>query len=115
MREMVFKNITSANHSKRDLYLSKTIERDGIICKSEREHHYTIKKESKFQGLKDLRIINKNLHPREIYLIKSYNSKCGKEAFICNIKGNFYFINKGYLYSVLFEQSFKIDFINSKK
>lgn len=115
MREMVFKNITSPDRRKKDLFLSRTIKQNGIICKSEREHHYIIRKESKFNRLNDLKLISKNLPHRQISIIKNHNTKLGKEMFSCNVKGNFYFIKRGYVYLVQFNQSFKVDLIDSKK
>lgn len=115
MREMVFKNITSPDHRKKDLFLSRTIKQNGIVCKSEREHHYIIKREGKFNRLNGLKIISGNLPYRQVFIIKNRNTKLGKEMFSCNVKGNFYCINKGYIYLVQFNQSFKVDLIDSKK
>ena len=43
MREVVFKNLTSINSRKKDIFLKEVFERDGVVAKTERRCFYFIK------------------------------------------------------------------------
>lgn len=116
MREVIYKNLTSLNSRKKDIFLQEVFEKDGVTAKTERRCLYFIKdiihldapddvqKWMAKQG--ELGMMNK----RQFYIFKRHNDSPGEDRLICKILGNFYAIIDNSVYIIAFLQSFKIRF-----
>lgn len=115
MRELVFKNLTSTNKKRKDLYISETFERDGVKTTTQRHSIYIIGDRNKFKNPKELmQWQNKTTvdnSKRHIFIFKKRDSKLKKESFICDVVGKFYAVVKNEVYSIAFKHSFEIDFL----
>jgi hypothetical protein len=54
MRELVFKNLTSGDKRRKDLYISETIERNGVRTVTQRHSIYVINSHNKFNTSNEL-------------------------------------------------------------
>ena len=75
MRELLFKNITSENKKRKDLYVSETFDNDGITTTTQRRSTYIMGACNKFKNLEEILEWKKNIGPnpgkRHIFIIKT--------------------------------------------
>ncbi|MFA4992072.1 MAG: hypothetical protein WC569_05795 [Candidatus Omnitrophota bacterium] len=113
MRELLFKNITSGNKKRRDLFLSETVERNGVKTTTRRHSIYIVEGTSKFDTLQELSEWKKNVdatNKRHVFILKKRDSQSKKDTFICDVVGKFYAVNEQDIYAIAFKHSFEIDF-----
>jgi len=114
MRELLFKNITSEDKKRRDLYVSETVERNGITTVTQRHSTYIIGGSNKFNTLEELaewkKTIGANIEKRHVFIVKKHDTKLKKDIFVCDVIGRFYAVFKHDIYSIAFKHSFEIDF-----
>jgi hypothetical protein len=101
MRDMVFKNLTSADKRKRVLWASETINEDGILTKIHKYLIYLIKEIAPDE-------IQKNEHP-EIHVAKYRNTKEKTEKLHIKMKGGIYCMAKEKTFYVSYCHTLKID------
>jgi len=115
MRELLFKNITSENKKRKDLYVSETFDNDGITTTTQRRSTYIMGACNKFKNLEEILEWKKNIGPnpgkRHIFIIKKRDTKLNKDAFVCDVIGKFYAVSDCDIYSVVFKHSFEVDFL----
>ena len=115
MRELLFKNITSEDKKRRDLYVSETFERNGIQTTTQRHYTYIIGGCNKFNTLEELaewkKAIGVNGEKRHIFVVKKHDTKLKKDIFVCDVIGRFYAVVDQDIYSIAFKHSFEIDFL----
>jgi len=115
MRELLFKNITSGNKKRKDLYVSETINRDGVTTTTQRHSTYILGACNKFKTLEELSewksIVGVNANKRHIFIIKKRDTKLNKAIFICDVVGRCYAVSGFDIYSVAFKHSFEIGFL----
>lgn len=116
MREVVFKNLTSINSRKKEIFLKEVFEKDGILAKTERRCFYFIKdikhlesddalqKWLAEQG--DAKAVNK----RQFHILKEHNDAHSEDKIICKILGTFYAVINKSVYTIGFLHSFKVRF-----
>ena len=114
MRELLFKNITSENKKRKDLYVSETVDRDGVITTTQRHSTYILGGCNKFKSLEELAEWKKTTglkaSKRHIFIIKKRDTSLHKDMFICDVVGRFYAVSGSDIYSIAFKHSFEIDF-----
>ena len=54
MRELFFKNITSGDKKRKDLYVSETVNKNGVIATTQKHSTYIIGGCNKFKNLEEL-------------------------------------------------------------
>lgn len=115
MRELLFKNIISGNKKRKDLYVSETVDNNGITTTTQRHSTYILGPCSKFKTLEELaewkKTVNPNAHKRHIFIIKKRDTKLKKDIFMCDIIGRLYAVTGCDIYSVAFKHSFEVDFL----
>lgn len=115
MRELLFKNITSDNKKRKDLYVSETVEKNGITTTTQRHSTYIIGACNKFNTLEELgewkKAIGPGANKRHVFIIKKRDTKLNKDIFICDLVGRFYAVTGCDIYSIAFKHSFEIDFL----
>ena len=120
MRELVFKNLTSENRRKKDLYITETVETSGVKTITRRHSVYIVSDHNKFKNPKELLKYKDNTSmnytKRHVFIFKKQDTKHKKESFVCDVVGKFYAVVKSDIYSIAFKHSFEIDFltINNK-
>jgi len=114
MRELLFKNITSENKKRKDLFVSETFDQNGVTTTTQRRSTYIIGACNKFKNLEELLAWKKSVGPnagrRHVFIIKKRDTVLNKDAFICDIIGKFYAVFQCDIYSVAFKHSFEVDF-----
>jgi hypothetical protein len=114
MRELLFKNITSGNKKRKDLYVSETFDRDGVTTMTQRHSTYIIGACNKFNNLEQVlewkKTVGSNAGKRHVFIIKKRDTKLNKDMFICDVIGKFYAVTGCDIYSVVFKHSFEVDF-----
>ncbi len=120
MRELLFKNMTSNDHKKRDISIQEIVEKDGILAKTTRRCLYFIKEKTPVKSPMDLQKISdiKDLdeeQKRHFCVLKQRDSDLGVDKLMCKVAGTFYAVVNNYLYCVVFFHTFKISFLAMKK
>jgi hypothetical protein len=114
MRELLFKDITSENKKRKDLFVSETFDQNGVTTTTQRRSTYIIGACNKFKNLEELLAWKKNIGPnagkRHVFIIKKRDTILNKDAFICDVIGKFYAVSQCDIYSVAFKHSFEVDF-----
>jgi hypothetical protein len=116
MREVVYKNLTSAQSGKKDVLLKEVFERDGVTAKTERRSFYFIKEVVHLNSDEELQAWvgsqNKRSEPvkRHFHIMKEHSDAQGTDKFLCKILGLFYAVVDRDIYTIAFLHSFKINF-----
>ena len=116
MRELVFKNLTSVNKKRRELFISETVENNGVKTTTQRHSTYIISTHMKFNNQKELIEWQKNKMPhaskkRHVFIFKKRDTEARTDSFVCDVVGNFYAIVNYEVYQIAFKHSFQIDFL----
>ena len=118
MRELLFKNITSGNKKRKDLYVSETVERNGVTTTTQRHSTYIIGNCNKFKSLEELvewkKTVGLAVNKRHVFVVKRHDSGLNKDMFICDVVGRFYAVSGIDIYSIAFKHSFEVDFSYAK-
>ncbi len=116
MREIVFKNLTSQDRRRRDLFISETVLENGVQTTTQRRSIYMIKNHSTYKNSAELnKFANQTQcqdgkNSRHIFILKKHDSKSKKDTFICDVVGTFYIVVNEDIYTVAFKHSFEVDF-----
>ena len=114
MRELLFKDITSGDKKRKDLYVSETVNKNGVTATTQRHSTYIIGGCNKFKTLEELaewkKATGQTAEKRHIFIIKKHDTKHSKDIFTCDIVGRFYAVTGCDIYSVAFKHSFEVDF-----
>jgi len=115
MRELLFKNITSGNKKRKDLYVSETFDKNGITTTTQRHSTYIFGSCKKFDNMEELlawkQNTGQNANTRHVFIIKKRDTKLNKNMFICDVVGRFYAVCGFDIYSIAFKHSFEVDFL----
>jgi hypothetical protein len=116
MREVVFRNMTSVESRKKDIFLQEVFEKDGVIAKTERRCFYYIKDVVRVEKPDDLRQWmeppdgGSRMNKRHFYVFKEHSDKLGEDRLLCKILGIFYVIVENCVYEIAFLHSFRVVF-----
>jgi hypothetical protein len=116
MREVVFRNLTSAGSRKKDIFLQEVFENNGVMAKTERRCFYYIKDVIQVESPDDLKRwmdLQKESAAnvkRHFYVFKEHNDKLGEDRLLCKILGMFYIIVENSVYAIAFLHSFRVSF-----
>lgn len=106
MRDLVFKNLTSADRKRKILTSSEVMDNDGVRCVIQR-HFICLVKEMRDQETQQ--------PAPYLSVLKERDNRRQTEKFFCRIKGSVLAKNKEKLYLILFVHSLKINFAALKK
>ncbi len=106
MRDMIFKNLTSADKMRRIIASSETVDKQGVRSVIHR-HFICLVKE----------VLDKKMESLvpSLNVIKERNTREQRERFFCRIKGSMYAVNNDKLYLVKFMHSLKINLTHLAK
>lgn len=99
MRDLIFKNFTSADKKRRVISSSETRDDQGIRSIVRRHFVYMVEE-----------VCSQRLQRAEsqVYVIKERNTKDKTEGFFCRVKGRMYINNDERLFLLYFSHSLKI-------
>lgn len=114
MRDIVFKNMTSIDHYRRDIFLSEAFVEKGVTTKTQKHFVYFIRDHLFLDNPKNLenwlkKYASKGPRLKDLSVLKSLDSKTGEEKFEVKIVGNLYVLREQDIFNVDFTQVFKID------
>ena len=114
MRDILFKNLTSLDHHRRDIFLSEVFMHHGVATKTQKHFVYFIRDHLFLDSPEKLeawlkKYASKGPHLKNLSVLKSYNSQIGEEKFEVKIAGNLYVLQEQDIFNVDFTQIFKID------
>jgi hypothetical protein len=116
VREVVYKNLTSVNSRKKDIFLKEVFERDGLVAKTERRCFYFVKDIKHLESDDELQKWLSgqgepgSLNKRQFHILKEHNDSNSGDKIICKILGTFYAVVKKTVYTIGFMHSFKVRF-----
>ena len=114
MRDILFKNLTSLDHDKRDVFLSEAFVQSGITTNTQKHFIYFIRDHAFLDNPEKLqawmkKYASKGPRLKDLSVLKSYDSKSGEEKFEVKIMGNLYVLREQDMFNIDFTQVFKID------
>jgi hypothetical protein len=116
MRDIVFKALTSTSSKKQDVCVQESIERDGILAKTERRCRYFVTGKTHIEDINDieklaeLQFANVPYRKRHYYIQKVRDTQTGTDRLLCKIAGMFYAVYNNDIYCIAYVHSFKISF-----
>ena len=115
MREILFKDLTGADHRKHDLCIREVITRNDFMATVERRCIYFVRDcvyvdnpavMSKFECINGNNDVWKKKH---FHILRNHDSKTGDDKLVCKIAGTLYAVAGHYVFCIAFIHSFKID------
>lgn len=102
MRDLVFKNLTSRNKTRRIILAKETIDEEGILTKIQKHLIYDI------HELKEAAPQNESIK-NELYITKEKNTKLKIESFFIKMRSSAYVNSDNRIFMVNFLHSLRID------
>lgn len=116
MREVLFKDLTSVQSRKKDIFLKEVFVKDGITARTERRCFYLIKNIRRLESAEGLKKwLNSHEEAdkpvsRQFHIMKEHNDSLAEDKVICKICGTFYAVVDNCIYTIGFLHSFKVCF-----
>ncbi|MFA5223852.1 MAG: hypothetical protein WC431_01610 [Candidatus Omnitrophota bacterium] len=99
MRDLLYKNLTSADRSRRVIASSEIADKEGVHSVVRRHFAYVVRQVEKPDAEKPAPYL---------YILKERNTQQKCEHFFCKIKGSMLAVNKGRLFLILFVHTLSI-------
>ena len=114
MHDILFKNMTSLDHHRRDILFAETFVHGGVTTKTLKHFIYFIRDHALLNDPTELESWIKKYSGngpklKDLSVFKSYDSKIGQEKFEVKIVGNLYVLREQDVFCVDFTQIFKVD------
>ena len=114
MRDILFKNLTSMNHLKRDITLSEAFMDQGVATKTKKHFIYFVHDHALVNSLDKVKdwidkYASKGPRLKNLAVMKRYNSNLGEENFEVKIEGNLYVLREQEIFNIDFTQVFTVD------
>jgi len=116
MREVIFKDLTSIQSRKKDIFLKEVFVKDGVTAKTERRCFYLIKNikrlgvDEDMQKWLDIQNDPDKMNTRQFHIMKEHSDAMGEDKVICKICGTFFAVINNCIYTIGFLHSFKVSF-----
>jgi hypothetical protein len=106
MRDLLYKNLTSADRSRRVIASSEITDKEGVHSVVRRHFACMIKQVEKADVVKPTPYL---------YVLKERNTRQKREHFFCKIKGSLLAVNKGKFFLVVFVHTLSIQLTANEK
>ncbi|MDD5281707.1 MAG: hypothetical protein PHC37_03020 [Candidatus Omnitrophica bacterium] len=106
MRDLLYKNLTSADRSRRVIASSEITDKEGVHSVVRRHFACMIKQVEKADAVKP---------SPYLYVLKDRNTKEKREHFFCKIKGSLLAVNKGKFFLIVFVHTLSIQLTANEK
>lgn len=100
MRDLLFKNIISADKKRRVLVSQETSQKNGVLTSVQRKLVCLVKEMDRASA---------PVSSPQIVVVKERNNGLGYQRFFCRMKGQLYAVNNGHLFLIIFSHSLKIN------
>jgi len=106
MRDLLYKNLTSSDRSRKIITSSEVADKEGIHSVVRRHFSCAVKQAE-----------NANAEKQQpyLYVLKERNTKQKREHFFCKIKGSLLAVNNGKLLHILFVHTLSVELTASAK
>lgn len=113
MRDILFKNLTSLDHHRRDIFLSEAFVDNGVATKTEKHFVYLVRDHTYLDDPQEFeswikKYASKGPHLKDLSVLKIYDSKTGEERFEVKVVGTLYILREHDIFNIEFTQTFKI-------
>jgi len=120
MRKLLFKNLTSWDHNKRDIFVQETVAKGRVLAKTTRRCIYFIKDKVYVKDASDLKNLasvklDSDKYKKHFHVLKEKDSVTGVDKLMCKVGGTLYAMVNDYLYCIVFVYTFKISFSTVKQ
>ncbi len=119
MREIVFRNYTTRNNRRRDLWMTERLAEEGYHAAVDKRCVFLVKRHQRFpdQGSVE-RWVGDHLNDqscrlRNLTITKTTNSKTGEKHFSFKAIGSFYAVLGEEIFSIGFVQTYQVDIESS--
>jgi hypothetical protein len=106
MRNLLYKNLTSADRGRKIISSSEIMDRDGVHSVVRRYFAFIVKRVDN---------VNVKRPAPYLYALKEKNTKEKREHFFCKVKGSMLASNKGKLLLVLFVHTLSVELTATAK
>ena len=114
MRELIFKNLTTATAKKRDVSVEEIVERKGLVSSTKKRSMYFLRGVHRVKSKEELekwltkRKKDTNLTKKFFHILRTYSDKSNEDKLICKMRGSFYIISGESVYNIVFVHMIKI-------
>ena len=114
MREIIFKNLTTRNHRRRDLWIQETTDENGLHAEIQKRCVFLVKNHRRFP---DEGAVARWIHEhstdrrarlRNLTVNRTENSKAGVKHFFFKAIGSFYAVVGEEVFSIGFVQTYEV-------
>jgi len=106
MRDLLYKNLTSADRSRRVVASSEITDKEGVHSVVRRHFAFMIRQVDNSDVVKPAPYL---------YVLKESNTREKREHFFCKIKGSLLAVNKGKFFLVVFVHTLSIQLTANEK
>jgi len=106
MRDLLYKNLTSADRSRRMIASSEITDKEGVHSVVRRHFYCMIKQVEKADVVKPAPYL---------YVLKERNTRQKREHFFCKVKGSLLAVNKDKFFLVVFVHTLSIQLTATEK
>lgn len=113
MRKITFRNLQNLEKGQKNVFVAETLEKEGILCHSERRSIYIIKDKIHIEDPLNLegeldKLREENSHPRQLFLRRRIDTINHIKEFAYSIIGRFYVVVGEEVYVIAFKHTFKL-------
>ncbi|NQT46534.1 MAG: hypothetical protein HQ593_03510 [Candidatus Omnitrophica bacterium] len=118
MRELIFKNLTSNDHKKRDIRVQEIIQKDDLVARTERRSIYFVRKKTHIETTEDLKTFTSDpgqIHDsdkKHFFILKEHNSSNGRDMILCKVRGTMHVVVGDDIFTITFFHTYKIDMMD---
>lgn len=114
MREIIFKNLTTRNHRRRDLWIQEKTDENGLHAEIQKRCVFHVKNHQRFPNE---RAVERWIHEhsddprcrlRNLTVTRAENSKMGTKHFFFKAIGSFYAVMGEEIFSIGFVQTYEV-------
>ena len=113
MRKIIFKNLQNVEKGQKNVFVAETLEKEGIVCHSERRSIYIIKDKVTIEDPLNLegeleKLQNNEIHPRQLFIRRRIDTLNHQKEFGYCLIGRFYVVIGTEIYVIAFKHTFKL-------
>ena len=114
MREMIFKNLTTASSRKKDISVEEIVRKNGLVSSTKKRSTYFVREAHKVKSKEELSewITKRKLDPTSnkkfFHILRECSTKDNRDKLLCKMRGAFYIISGQNVYNIVFVHTIKI-------
>ena len=114
MRELIFRNLTTATARKRDISVEEVVERNGLVSETMKRSMYFIRNVHRIKSKEELqewiekRKKDPSLSKKFFHILRNYSTERKEDKLVCKMRGSFYIISGESVYNIVFVHAIKV-------